>query len=156
MYKTLCVAVLLLPTFALAQGGKSATPPFPSPLIVAKGKLVNQTAPIPTTTIFTPIQTGFYRLSVYATVTKTDPSSQSYWNFNMGWTDDAKAVAVNNILYTTGNVSGPFSYPNLGTIGGTSAPFEAKAGTPVTYSVTQDNGPDSSAYSLYYTLERLE
>jgi hypothetical protein len=90
------------------------------------------------------------------TVTKTDPSSQSYWNFNMGWTDDAKVVAVNNILYTTGNVSGPFSYPNLGTIGGTSAPFEAKAGTPVTYSVTQDNGPDSSAYSLYYTLERLE
>jgi hypothetical protein len=84
MHKTLCVAVLLLPTFALAQGGKSATPPFPSPLIVAKGKLVNQTAPIPTTTIFTPIQTGLYRLSVYATVTKTEPKQPIVLEFQHG------------------------------------------------------------------------
>jgi hypothetical protein len=35
--------------------------------------------------------------------------------------------------------------------------FEAKAGTPITYDVNQSGGPpDNSAYSLFYTLERLE
>src|SRR5882757_9204647 len=101
MYKTLCLAVLLLPGFALAQAPKPATTPFSSPLIVAKGKLRNQSAPIPTTTIFTPTQDGLYRLSVYATVTKTDQSSQSYWFFNLGWTDDAESVSLSELLYTT-------------------------------------------------------
>src|SRR5260370_34567475 len=154
MYKSVCVVVILVAAFAFTSGGGSAaasptTPP--SPVIVARAKLVNQTAPIPTTTIFTPTQTGLYRLSVYATVTTTDPSSQSYWNFNAGWTDDAKPVSVNTILYTTGNVSGPFDYLGVLIAGGTEIPFEAKAGTPITYSISQDNGPDNSAYSLYYT-----
>src|SRR5258706_13448177 len=68
MFKTLCVAVLLLSTFALTQARNSTVGPV-SPPIVARGKLLNQTAPIPTTTIFTPTQTGLYRLSVYGTVT---------------------------------------------------------------------------------------
>ena len=47
-------------------------------------------------------------------------------------------------------------YQGLFTQGGTVIPFEAKAGTSITYSVTQCCNPDNSAYSLYYTLERLE
>ena len=159
MYKTLTVAALLLAAFAFTPGSRSAdASPTTAigPAIVAKGKLVNQTAPIPTTTIFTPTQTGLYRLSVYATVTTTDPSSQSYWNFNAGWTDDAKAESVTTILYSTGNVLGPFDYASVLIVGGTVAPFEAKAGTAITYSITQGGPPDNSAYSLYYTLERLE
>src|SRR6266496_6591181 len=82
MYKTLCVVALLAGLVALTGRSSSAAPaPFTSPLIVAKGKLVNQTAPIPTTTIFTPNQTGLYRISVYVTLTKSDPSSQSFWNY---------------------------------------------------------------------------
>ena len=158
MYKALCVAILLFPTFALAQSSKavSSTIPFPSPLIVAKGKLVNQTATIPPTTIFTPTQSGLYRLSLYATVTRTDLSSQSYWFVNAGWTDDAKTVSQDAILFTTGNVLGPFSFEGVALLGGAVIPLEAKAGTPVTYSITQGGNPDNSAYSLYYTLERLE
>lgn len=98
MYKTFALAVLLLSTSAFAQNAKPAPQPIPltSPQIVAKGKLPNQTAPIPTTTIFTPTQTGLYRLSIYATLTKTDPNSQSVWQINTQWTDDAGAQQGGN------------------------------------------------------------
>ena len=154
MYKTLCVAVLLLSTFALAQTRQPATP-FPSPLIVAKGKLVNQTAPIPTTTIFTPKETGLYRLTVYATVTKADPNSQSSWSYLPGWTDDAGEAFGSNLLLQGGNTPGSFLFEGFWQLGA-GLPLEAKAGTAITYAMTQSGPPDNSAYSLYYTLERLE
>ena len=34
--------------------------------------------------------------------------------------------------------------------------IEAKAGTPITYSVYQVGSPDNSAYSVYYVLEQIE
>jgi hypothetical protein len=34
--------------------------------------------------------------------------------------------------------------------------IEAKAGTPIAYSVYQQGSPDNSAYSLYYVVERIE
>jgi hypothetical protein len=163
MYKALCVAVLLLSTFAVAQGHKAATPPFPSPLIVAKAKLANQTAPIPTTTIFTPIQDGLYRLSVYATLVDPGQSNGAWWAFNLAWTDDAGSQTIGSFLvgYDIGATSiGQFvQLWNAGfnvSMGGPVTTFEAKAGQPITYSVTQPNGTDNSKYSLYYTLERLE
>src|ERR1700674_1202503 len=105
MYKTLCVAVLLLPTFALAQSGKPATP-FTSPLIVAKAKLVNQTAAIPTTTIFTPTHSGLYRLSLYMTVSKIDPQSSTSRGFALAWTDDGGAE-TSPVLMTLIDKTGP-------------------------------------------------
>jgi hypothetical protein len=145
MYKALCIAVLLLPTFVLAQ----------SPQIVAKAKLPHQTATIPTTTIYTPAQTGLYRLSIYATLTKTD-NSASYWLVNVSYTDDAGPYTLNELLYTgSDNEIGPLWLFGSSPVGAV-IPFEAQAGTPITYSVTQNGPPDNSAYSLYYTLERLE
>ncbi len=56
-----------------------------------------------------------------------------------------------------GNKPGQFqSNDDNSGLGGISFPFEAKAGTPITYVVEQNPSPDNSAYSLYYTLERLE
>jgi hypothetical protein len=157
MYKALCAVVLLVPTFFLAQDSKPVgASSFPSPLVVAKSKLVNQTATIPTTTIFTPLQDGLYRLTVYATLSKTDPSSQSLWFYNFAWNDDAGPHSVAAMLYQFGNTAGPFLCQFTLANQGTTFPFQAKAGMPVTYSVTQANGTDNSAYSLYYTLERLE
>ena len=159
MYKTLTVAALLLAAFAFTSGSRSAdASPTTAigPAIVAKGKLVNQTAPIPTTTIFTPTQTGLYRLSIYATLTKTDPNSSSYWLVNASYTDDAGPYTLNSLLYTgSDNEIGPLWLFGSSPVGAV-IPFEAKAGTPVTYSVTQNGNPDNSAYSLYYVLERLE
>lgn len=34
--------------------------------------------------------------------------------------------------------------------------LEAKAGTNISFSVTQSGPPDESVYSLYWTLERLQ
>jgi hypothetical protein len=156
MYKTLCIAVLLLPAFALAQHSNSTpTTSYASPQIVAKGKLPNQTAPIPTTTIFTPVQTGLYRLSVYATISSADPNSKAYWDYSYSWTDDAGVQSQRGFLIGTSLILGQFAFLDVN-LGAPSMPFEAKAGTPITHNMTQYNGPDNSAYSLYYTLERLE
>src|SRR5258706_4889680 len=93
MFKTLCVAVLLLSTFALTQARNSTVGPV-SPPIVARGKLLNQTAPIPTTTIFTPTQTGLYRLSVYGTVT-TSTCSGSEFDLDPALLDEFGAPPAN-------------------------------------------------------------
>jgi hypothetical protein len=143
MYKALCIAVLSLPTFVLAQ----------SPQVVAKAKLPHQTATIPTTTIYTPAQTGLYRLSVYATLLTTVENSQSQWNVYVQWTDDA-VTQYQNVLFSE-NSLGSFVFPAVGNYG-PSITFESKAGTPISYFVTQSNGADGTSYSLYYTLERVE
>jgi hypothetical protein len=152
MYKTLCVAVLLLPTFALAQANSPATPV--SPPIVAKGKLLNQTAPIPATTIFTPVQSGLYRLTVYGTIT-TSTCSGSVWTFTPEWTDDSGVLGnASGIVQSNGNCLGSFFSFDSGFSTGATITFEAKGATAITYNVAGSS--DGSAYSLYYTLERLE
>jgi len=156
MYKTLTVAALLLAAFAFTSGGRSAdvspTTPISAP-IVARAKLVNQTGPIPTTTILTPAQSGLYRLSVYATMTT---SSSSSWSFTPNWTDDSGASLTTNGVLLSQGTPGPFFEPGAGFTLGVPIILEAKGGTDITYSVTQSGPPDGSAYSLYYTLERLE
>ena len=155
MYKTLCVAALLIPTFLFAQNGKPVSAAtLPGPSIVARGKVVNRSTTVPTTTIFTPQETGLYRLSVYGTITTADANSQSNWSYYLGWTDDAGAQLQQGIVVGDGNTLGPFAFVFV--VGGASYPFEAKAGVAVTYSIVQNGPPDGSAYSLYYTLERLE
>jgi hypothetical protein len=161
MYKTLCVVALLLATFVFTSGSKpaDASPVTPvSPPIVAKGKLVNQTAPIPTTTIFTPTQVGLYRISVYMTLTKVDIASNSTWWFTMNWTDDGGAESAGNLVNLIDNQGPPQAYgiQQNGAMFGPVLSFESAAGTPVTYVVGQSGGSDNSAYSLYYTVERLE
>jgi hypothetical protein len=158
MYKTLALAVLLLPTFAIAQSSNSATP-FPSPLIVAKGKLKNQTAPIPTTTIFTPTLDGLYRLSVYMTQTVATTNTQVAWSFNATWTDDAGDEAAPGMLFSPVDDTPPGSYDNLnGGSPGNTLLLQVKAGTVVTYSTTLTplTATEGGTYSLYYALERLE
>jgi hypothetical protein len=129
---------------------------------VAKAKLTNQTAQIPTTTIYTPAQTGLYRLSVYATLLSAPCSTGLTWYVNLGWVDDAGVESINGLLSGYDCYLGPFlqlatSFTGVGNVpGGTVQVFEAKAGQPITYSVTEYGEPDGTAYSLYYTLERLE
>jgi hypothetical protein len=158
MYKSACVVVVLLAAFAFKPGSMSDASPTTAigPAIVARGKLLNQTAPIPTTTIFTPTQTGLYRLSVYATITTSDPISQSAWYFNYSWSDDAGPQVAGGILFQSGASFGEFNNDTSTLDGGQVKAFEAKAGTPITYSMTQAGASDSSAFSLYYTVERLE
>jgi hypothetical protein len=157
MYKTLCIAVLMVGLLALMGHSSSAAPaPFTSPQIVARGKLVNQKAAISPTTILTTVQTGVYRLSIYATLSEADANSTSQWSVFSQWTDDAGAEEA-GISNQYGNLAGQFNcYSFFNAAGGPTVTFEARGGTPISYSVFQSGPPDNSAYSLYYTLERLE
>jgi hypothetical protein len=163
MYKSICVVAVLLAMFAFISGSKPAGASSPtsyaSPQIVARGKLLNQTAPIPITTILTPSQNGLYRLSAYATITTPASTYGGFWEYNFMWTDDSgiPGTGGNSVLYAgSGNTTrGPFTWNGVAGFG-PAIIFEAKAGVPIAYSVTLFGTPDNSAYSLYYTLERLE
>ena len=155
MYKALCVAGLLLATFALTSGSKPAgasTSGLQSPRIVSKGALLNQAAPLPMTGLFTPATTGLYRLSVYATMTTADTSSNSTYTYSLDWTDmwgDNQAP----ILVGNDNFQGYFNGRSQQT--GVLV-FQAEAGTHVNYYVSQQGLPDSSVYAIFWTVERLQ
>jgi hypothetical protein len=121
---------------------------------VAKGKVLNHSAPIQTTTIFTPTQTGLYRLSVHGSITTAAPGSTSYYYYNLSWTDASGALQTYGGLITSIDselgqwVNGyPANYPIT---------FQAVAGTPVTHSVLLSGSPDTAVYSVYYAIERRE
>ncbi|HWY19691.1 MAG TPA: hypothetical protein VNX26_00635 [Candidatus Acidoferrum sp.] len=159
MFKTVCAVGLLLGIVALtvsrSAGTQNASPTYP--VVVAKGKLVNQTAPIPTTIFFRPKQTGLYRLSVYATVTKTTPPTiQDNWFYNLYWSDDAGAEQNSGWELTwASDVGAPSAAAiNSGLTTANVTTFEAVGGTSVSYSVT--GAVDGSEFSLYYAVEQLQ
>ena len=158
MHKTLCVAAIALAMFALTADRSAGTPntTLTSPLIVARGRLVNQTEPFPATTLFTPTQDGLYRLSVYATLTTADPTSTSTWSYGFSWTDDAGAESAGFVLGQNGDQLGQFYNGSYGYPGNAIPPFEAKKGIPVMHFMAHSTVPDNTAYSLYYVVERLE
>ena len=155
LYQTLCGAVLLVTALAFMSGSKSvgsAPVVLTSPVIVARGNLVNQTAEIPQTTIYTPSATGLYRLSAYTVETVPVDIQNAYWSFNLFWTDDGGAQANYSNVYQ----------PVLGGFGtatwtpGSVSVFRANAGQAVSYSVTLAGGTSGGTYSLYYTLEKIQ
>jgi hypothetical protein len=157
MYKSVCALIVLLAVFAFTSGSRSAdaSPTTPiGPAIVAHAKLANQTAPIPTTTIFTAKTAGLYRMSIYQTLTTANPTSQSCWEVIVNWSDDAGTEeGQTNCVF--GSQTLPQAYLNP-PFPGQVFTFEVTAGSPVTYSVAQFGASDGTVYSLYYTLERLE
>jgi hypothetical protein len=168
MYKSICAVALLLAAFAFASGSRSAdaSPTTPSsPIIVARGKLLNQTAPIPTTTIVTPTQSGLYRLSIYMFLTVPNVNSCGFWRYMLSWSDSAGAEQYGQFYANTGPVlslSGGQAPPGAWAYNTYNAPsqvvtFQAVAGSPITYSVVQEQCiGENGTYDLYYALERLE
>ena len=163
MYKTISVAAVLMALVAFTVSGRlaDASPTaHPSPVIVAKGKVLNQSVAIPTTTIFTPKDTGLYRLSIYGTVTKPCTSNCQEWIFFFSWTDDAgveTTIGTNGLplVWLNGNTPPSAFAVNFNDLPGNVLVFEAVAGSPVTYSVLT-TVPDGSSYSLYYVVERID
>ena len=89
-------------------------------------------------------------------MSKADPNSQSSWIYSIASVDDAEAESEGTILFQSRSFQSQFQYEGLFQQGGVVIPFEAKAGTAITFNLSQSGRPDNSAYSLYYTLERLE
>jgi hypothetical protein len=149
MHKTLCIAVLLS-TLALTSGGKPAdasptTPP--SPVIVARVGLLNQTAAIPQTTVFTPTQSGVYRVSPYLALT-TKPND-GFWYFDVYWTDEGGTRSASQML----SLSGDYGRDPNGSVVG-SFTFRAIAGQPVSYGVSTCCSAGGT-YELFFVVERL-
>jgi len=127
-----------------------------TPVIVATGKLVDQTQVISKTTLFTPSETGLFRVSVYMTQTKPVPAS-ALWSFALFWTDDAGDQADQLAdLPTNALPPNSWAYSALypaGTV------FEAVGGQPISYAVILGNhlgNGNGGRYSLYYTVEQLQ
>jgi hypothetical protein len=162
MFKTLCLVILLVGTVALTGRNLAATSAasFGSPQIVAQGRLVNQTAPF-SHTILTPTEDGLYRLSAYATITTADANSTSNWIYGFNWTDPTEKVQNVGLLGANDYQLGQFtdyalwSTGNPITSGGVTRTFQVTKGTPITQTMSLSGPSDNSAYSLYYTLERL-
>ncbi|MGA8429037.1 MAG: hypothetical protein WB729_04415 [Candidatus Sulfotelmatobacter sp.] len=157
MYKALCVATLLAGLLVLAGHNSSAATGLTFPVVVAKGQLLNQMAPLQTTTIFTPTHDGMYRLSVYAVISRADTSSSSAWTYQAQWSDYQGTEYASDLVYGYDDELGQFTYKNaFSQAGGPVIVFEAKAGTPVAHTILQVGAADNSAYSIYYTVERLQ
>jgi hypothetical protein len=157
MNKSLGVAALLLAAFAFTLGGKTvnaSSPGLPTAVIVARGKFDNVREPISITAL-TPAHSGVFRVSAYATITKNDPSSYSYWSYSVSWTDEAGPEGNGGKTYQYGKNSGQFLGDISVPYGGTVTTIAAEGGTPITMSVTQSGPHDNSVYSIYYVVERL-
>src|ERR1700719_496192 len=139
MYKTICLTLLLLATFALLSARKaeaSGPAALTSPVIVGQVAL-NRTVPIPTTTFFNVGASGLYRISAYLAM-KQNGSGGCPWNFDLGWTDDAGAEGPQQILQVSEDAHPPDSYSYGPTSGyQQTLVVRAVAGTAVTYSVKQ-------------------
>ena len=160
MYKTLCIAVLLLATFAFTSGSKPADASatgLPSPVIVAKVVLTNQTEIIPTSTIVTVTKTGLFRVSAYMTaITQSQGTHVKYLHLN--WNDDAGPESLPYEFLVLDNSGAP---PNAygvtpdGINVVNNFTLRAVAGTPISYSVSVDNNSPGGTYDLYIVVEHL-
>lgn len=155
MYKNLSI-VLLLAAFGLVATRSTGAPAstLTSPMIFKRVVLKNQTAPIPPTTLFTPPQTGLYRISAYMTQIVPTPGSNGQWSLALTWSDDAgleNSGSSGPVSVFTGN-AGYGSFEGIEGPPGGVAIIEAVAGQPVSFSVDSGGG---GTYSCYFVIERL-
>jgi hypothetical protein len=154
-----CLAVVVLGSLAAIVGQNSGTKPpvVTYPRIVGTVSLPGQTEAIPTTTIFTPKNSGLFRISIYMTTVKPT-NYTSVWSYYLGWTDDAGVEQTNYpgvVTLNEGNPPQAWGVQQSGYLWGPVLVFQAKAGAPVTYSVTQLGTADGSTYELFFTIEQL-
>ena len=106
--------------------------------------LIDQLTPVPTTTLFTPSEDGFYRITAYIGVLGTQ---QSEWTLNLQWFDISGQHNSTNLI--VGIQVGDNRWANF------SAMFMPAPSIPVTYSVTLDLGTATNYFSAI-TIEKLE
>lgn len=87
--------LLFVVGLATCVGGSAADTPH----IVAKFELLNQTGPIPTTTVFTPKHWGTFQISTI--IVQTVASGNGFWNEAFTWTDGGGTQTV--VLNSSGN-----------------------------------------------------
>lgn len=113
--------------------------------VVATVALTAQAASIGTTTLYTPVAAGMYRVSVYHLVT-TAATSSGTLNTTIGWTDDESAKT--NLPAAQLDLTVDQSAAS-GTV------FARATAAAITYSTTMAGEDGSPKYSLFIVVERL-
>jgi hypothetical protein len=156
MFFLLALALYMIPTTAVAQqsGFKPGVP-----VIVNETEFINQTAPLPATTIFTPTLAGTYRVSSYVEFTSL---TSVQWEVcaSLQWTDDSVTQQVGYLssAESSGGVCGAISYtnPNRNISAWGSVIIHPQAGSAVNLTIEASfPAPGAPAYSVYITIERL-
>jgi hypothetical protein len=156
MKKSACVLTfLLLAVFSLSFG--STHPSLTAPVIVASGQLLNRNTPFQQKTLYKPTQDGMYRVSVYATLIKRDPNSQSIWSYSVQW-PDAVTDNATTLFYEPGNypVGQFYSSPSFGIPVSSPIVLQARSGNNIVQNMQQLGPPDESAYDLYWVVEQIQ
>jgi hypothetical protein len=154
MYKKVFILAVLtaaLVFFVKESNGVPATS-ITRPGIVAKIRMTGQTATIPTTTVFTPAQSGLFRATAYMSMTVPSGGGGG-WAMSLNWTDDAGSETA--YLAELGTISTPpyaYATSELGDPA-SSITFYAVSGIPVSYFI--GNGPGGT-YDAFLVVERLE
>jgi hypothetical protein len=159
MYRNLSI-VLLLVLLGVVVTRSNGLPPSESaaPSIVAKVVVENQTAAIPTTTVYTPRVGGLFRISTYMTVpVAVNSTNAGNWYMNVGWTDEAGVEQIDGFMLTFAGSTPPEAYGETtsSTAPGSVILVQSASGQPITYSVSGDSNADNGTYSLFFTVERL-
>ena len=152
MKRVLAVAVFGIVISGAVVGQQRTQPSQPkrevSPIIVVNKSFVNQTAPLPETTLYTPETDGTYRVSLYVAVQPPQPSGSSV-DVRLTWTDEFQTHTRS--AFTTDETADwvlPVDTKVL----------RAKTGTPITLSA--DPGCCGIVwafpFSLYVTVEDLD
>jgi len=157
MKKALCSASLLICVLVLTSFHEKsdAAGNFVGPRVIAKIAL-KSAAPVDPTILFTPPQTGVYRISGYMTMITSNINGISGWVPLLNWSDDAGAEQA-PLLTALDNRTPPSAWALSGTEGSPGPfTFEAVGGVPVTYSMLQPGDIDGGTYELFLVVERLE
>jgi hypothetical protein len=146
-----CLLVVLLTwgTSSFGNDSKNRTTDVGYPRIVAKIHLTGQTAPIPTTTVWTPKKSGLFRFSGVMVVTAAS-SQNGNWGTTIGFTPlrggptSLLWIEINSQVVGGGVSAYPLTVWDI-------------AGQPLTYEVPVVSGnPQGSKYELFFTVEQLQ
>jgi len=148
------LAVSLVGVMFLPGLRSSADEDGVSPRVVARVHLTFRTADLPTTvTLYTPVETGLYRINGYAVATNIEPSSPVFASvfFSFAWNDGVSQKTQAGL---------PALLPPLSLLlgGYSSTNFVVRAAetTPITFSaVNFAVNPPNDEFGVLFTIEKL-
>ena len=124
--------------------GASAQTCSPFPCVVTTATLTGQGAPLPPTAIFTPPDSGVFRISTYLSATHPINTAGT-WTLYLAWTDDIGGRSAPTVAQTTSSNANTATFV-----------VQAIGGKPVFYRTTAAGGWKGTTYNVYIVVEQLE
>lgn len=118
--------------------------------VVKAFQVVQGTAQVPITNLFTPTASGPYRFTGYMACNSTTVDLNATWDLNLYWND---STGVGQLSFA-GCAFIPGSQSS--TVG--PLPFTPQPSVPVQFQIQQNGGPPplGSTYTFWFTIEHLE